>query len=106
MQLRLSDPAREYQQVKTAVDRAVLSVLESGQYVLDANVSKLEAAFAEFCGATHAVGTASGTTALMVGLRAAGIHYGSLHLQVYHGRHLFSRGYRALRRHQREYVNP
>jgi dTDP-4-amino-4,6-dideoxygalactose transaminase len=76
MQLKLADPAQEYALMKTAMDEAVLSVLQSGQYVLDENVRRLEETFAKFCGVTYGVGTASGTMALVVGLRAAGIGAG------------------------------
>jgi len=65
-QLQLSDPTREYQALG---GEAVLSVL-------DDNVRRLEKPFAEFCGVGHSIGTASGTTALVVGLHTAGISSG------------------------------
>jgi len=76
MQLRLSEATRDYEAAKKDIDEAVLSVLQSGQYVLDEHVRQLEAIFAQFCGVRHGVGTASGTMALLVGLRAAGIGFG------------------------------
>lgn len=53
--------------------RAVLEVLESGMLAQGARVEAFEDAFAEMCGARHAVATSSGTTALHVALLAHGI---------------------------------
>ncbi|AQL44831.1 hypothetical protein BV210_18880 (plasmid) [Halorientalis sp. IM1011] len=57
------------------VDRAT-EVLRSGRYVKGPMVERFEAAFAEFCGTDHAVGVASGTDAIYLALRAAGVDPG------------------------------
>lgn len=56
-----------------AVEQALLRVARSGRYVLGAEVEAFEAEFASWCGARHAVGVGSGTDALVLILRAAGI---------------------------------
>lgn len=53
--------------------RAVLEVLESGMLAQGSRVEAFEHAFAAMCGATHAIATSSGTTALHVALLAHGI---------------------------------
>ena len=52
---------------------AVLEVLDSGMLASGARVEAFEAAFAEVCGAEHAVAVGSGTAALHVGLWAMGV---------------------------------
>jgi dTDP-4-amino-4,6-dideoxygalactose transaminase len=67
---------REYQRLKPEIDAAIRSVLESGVYVTGDDVDSFEREFAAFCGAGHAVSTASGTTALIVGLKALDLQPG------------------------------
>lgn len=64
---------REYQALKPAVDAAVARVLDSGVFVESEEVATFEREFAEFSGVSHAVATASGSTALLIGLHALGI---------------------------------
>lgn len=47
---------------------AFADVLDSGWYVLGQQVSAFETAFADFCGAAHCVGVASGLDALVIAL--------------------------------------
>ena len=57
--------------------RAALDeTLESGWFVLGERVRRFETAFADWCGARHAVGVANGTDALAIALRAAGVRAG------------------------------
>jgi dTDP-3-amino-3,4,6-trideoxy-alpha-D-glucose transaminase len=52
---------------------AVTGVLDSGHYILGPEVSAFEQEFADYCGATHAVGVANGTEAITIALRAMGV---------------------------------
>ncbi|MFW6320316.1 MAG: DegT/DnrJ/EryC1/StrS family aminotransferase [Halohasta sp.] len=54
----------------------VSEVLESGRLADGPVVRSFESAFAEFCGADHAVATANGTTALETAIRALGLEAG------------------------------
>jgi len=54
------------------VDRAA-EVLRSGRYVKGPMVERFEHEFADFCGTEHAVGVASGTDAIYLSLKAAGV---------------------------------
>lgn len=56
-----------------ATEAALLRVARSGRYVLGPEVEAFEHDFAKCCGAGHAVGVASGTDALALPLRAAGV---------------------------------
>lgn len=56
-----------------ATERALVRVARSGRYVIGPEVNAFESEWAEVCGARHAVGVGSGTDALVLILRAAGI---------------------------------
>ena len=51
-------------------------MLESGNYILGECVARFEAAFAASCGASHAIGVASGTDAITIALMAVGVGAG------------------------------
>lgn len=76
----LLDLSRQYQALKPEIDAAVLSLLESGQYVVPSGahplVVQFENAAAAALGVKHAVGVANGTDALLLSLRALGIKPG------------------------------
>lgn len=67
------DLRRQYADLGAEVEAAVSRVLQSGQYVLGDEVSRFEQEFAAYCGARHAVGVNSGTSALHLALLAAGV---------------------------------
>ncbi len=59
-------------EIRTAVER----VMASQQFVLGREGSALEEELAKLCGVAHGVGLASGTDALILALRASGVHAG------------------------------
>jgi dTDP-4-amino-4,6-dideoxygalactose transaminase len=63
-------------QVDAELKEAVLSTLESGQYILGPQCRAFEAEFARYIGARQAVLASSGTAALWLGLRALGVKAG------------------------------
>lgn len=69
----IADPAAEYRELAAGIDVAVRRVLASGRYILGPEGAALEAEVAAYVGAAHAVGVNSGTDALHLALRAAGI---------------------------------
>lgn len=73
MNVPLIAPAREYEELRDAIDAALASVLESGRLVLGETVERFETAVAEYVGARAAVGVASGTDALRLSFEALGI---------------------------------
>ena len=67
------DLAAQRRRLGSAVDAAVTRVLNHCQFILGPEVRAFEAELAAFCGAKHVVTCASGTDALVLGLRARGI---------------------------------
>lgn len=66
-------PLRGYQRLQTEIDAAIAEVVDSGWYVLGEACTRFEASFSSYLGVEGAVGTASGTDALEVALRALGV---------------------------------
>src|SRR3954471_18818076 len=67
------DLAAQRRRLGSAVDDAVLKVMNHAQFMLGPEVRTFEADLAAFCGAKHVVSCASGTDALVLALRAQGI---------------------------------
>ena len=62
--------------VRTEVDEAIARVLDSGRVMLGPEVRGFEEEFARFTNSAHAIGTGSGTDALILALLAYGIGAG------------------------------
>lgn len=69
----LLDMAAQLAAIRPELDAAIAGVLAHGRFVGGTEVDAFERAWAEHCGTRRAVGVASGTDALVLGLRAAGI---------------------------------
>jgi dTDP-4-amino-4,6-dideoxygalactose transaminase len=67
------DLTRSVTALRSELDAAIAGVLDTGQFVLGPRVAEFEAAFAGYCGADAAVGVSSGTEAISIALRAAGV---------------------------------
>ena len=66
-----------YEEILQIPDFAQDPILTFGYQDIDGDaVASFEGAFAEYCGAAHAVGVGSGTDAIAIALRAAGIGAG------------------------------
>jgi dTDP-4-amino-4,6-dideoxygalactose transaminase len=63
----------QYGQIQEEVQEAVFRVLNRTHYILGPEVTAFEQEFAEWNGAKHAAGVASGTDALELALRALGV---------------------------------
>jgi dTDP-3-amino-3,4,6-trideoxy-alpha-D-glucose transaminase len=70
------DLSRRHAREGASLVAALEAVLASGQILLGPQLAAFEAEFAEWCGARHCVGLASGTDALRLVLTAAGIGAG------------------------------
>jgi dTDP-4-amino-4,6-dideoxygalactose transaminase len=73
VKIPLLDLVAQYQSIKGEIDPAVMDVLAKGSFVLGSNVAALEQEIAGYLGVDYAVGLASGTDALIIALRAAGV---------------------------------
>jgi dTDP-4-amino-4,6-dideoxygalactose transaminase len=70
------DLAAQHERIGTELERAVLAVMRSQQFILGPEVRELEGEIASYCGVARAVGCASGSDALMLALMALGIGEG------------------------------
>jgi len=68
-----ADLRRQYLGIKSDIDSAVFSLIESGSFVDGAPVDQLEESIAAVCGTRYGVAVASGTDALTLSLAASGI---------------------------------
>ncbi|MDF1543967.1 MAG: DegT/DnrJ/EryC1/StrS family aminotransferase [bacterium] len=73
MGVPLLDLSRQYDYLKDDLNAAVCRVMAHCGYILGPEVKELEQAIAELCNVGHARGVASGTDALLLALKAAGI---------------------------------
>src|SRR3990172_4266026 len=69
----LVDLKAQYATIKAEVDVAIQGVLSRCDFIMGDALSRFEKDFAQFIGASHCVGVASGTDALALALRAADI---------------------------------
>ena len=76
MQIPFIDLKTQYELYKDEINKEVLGVMESTQFILGPQVTKLENRLAEFTGAKHAIGCSSGTDALILALLALDIKTG------------------------------
>jgi len=67
------DLAAQRKRLGPAIDAAVARVLTHCQFIIGPEVTAFERELADFAGARHAVSCASGTDALVLGLRALGV---------------------------------
>ena len=73
----INDLKRHTQPLHAELAEALRLVTESGWYILGPRVQEFEAAFARYCGVEFGVGTANGTDALELALRAVGVGNGA-----------------------------
>ena len=76
MKIPLVDLKAQYLSIKDEIDQAISKVIQSSQFILGSEVDALEKEMADYLGAGHAVGVASGTDALQLALLACGIKTG------------------------------
>ena len=67
------DLTRQYKRIKEEILSATQRVYEKGHFILGEEVSAFEKEFSHYCGVRYGVGVGSGTDALYLALKAAGI---------------------------------
>ena len=72
----LVDLKKQYQSIKTEIDEAIQSVLDSQQFILGSEVSEFEKEISIYCNVKYAIGVSSGSDALLVALMALDIKPG------------------------------
>ncbi|AEU37822.1 Glutamine--scyllo-inositol transaminase [Granulicella mallensis MP5ACTX8] len=63
----------QYQALQDEIQLAIQKVLSTQSFILGENVAALEEEIAQYCGVAYGVGVASGTDALLLALKAAGV---------------------------------
>ena len=70
------DLTRQYRGIKEEILTATERVYEKGRFILGEEVSAFEEEFSHYCGVRFGIGVNSGTDALTLALKAAGIGEG------------------------------
>ncbi len=73
MNIPLLDLAAQHAAISEELDAAIAGVFAHGRFVGGPDVARFEDEFARYCGVSHCVGCASGTDALTLALRVAGV---------------------------------
>lgn len=73
MSVPILDLKAQYNTIREEIRAAIDSVLEKQHFILGPEVKALEKEIAAYCGTKYAVGVASGTDALILGLCACGV---------------------------------
>ena len=73
MEVAFADLGRAVAAERTQLDTAIAEVIDSGRFVLGAQVEAFEQEFAQASGAAEATGVASGTDAIELALRGLGV---------------------------------
>jgi len=76
MQINFIDLKAQYQEYRSEIDKEVLEVFSSAQFIGGEKLNNLENALAEYTGVKHAIGCSSGTDALLLSLMALDIGAG------------------------------
>lgn len=76
MKVPMLDLREQYKVIQDEFEPRLLDLVASGGYVLGPHVRSLEEILAALCGASHGIGVASGTDALLIALRAVGVEPG------------------------------
>ncbi len=75
-EVSLADLREQYAAIQREVDGAITRVMSAQRFVLGPEVAAFEDALAAYCGASHAVGCASGSDALLLTLASLGVGSG------------------------------
>ena len=76
MKINFIDLKAQYRAYQEEIDKEVLEVFSSAQFIGGEKLSNLEANLASYTGAKHAIGCSSGTDALLLALMALGVGAG------------------------------
>jgi dTDP-4-amino-4,6-dideoxygalactose transaminase len=67
------DLSGQFRDIQPEIEQVIRAVLDGGSYILGDELDRFELEFADYLGAAHSVGVASGTDAITLALRALGI---------------------------------
>ncbi len=73
MTIYMADLKAQYRSIESEIQAAIAQVFDRCQFILGENVKELESEIADYSDARFGLGVASGTDALLIALRAAGV---------------------------------
>lgn len=76
MNISFLDLHRQYSQIKLEIDEAIKKVVNQQYFILGEELNLFEKEFSAYLGSNYVVGVGSGTDAIILALRALGIHKG------------------------------
>jgi len=76
MKVNFVDLKAQYQTIKPEIDKAIENVISNTAFILGKAVAEFEEQFAAYCGAKHCAGINSGTSALIMALKALDVGEG------------------------------
>ena len=76
MAIPFVDLKAQYLSIKDEIDSAIQNVIDNAHFIMGPDVKEFEKEFAGFCGAAHAIGVSSGTSALHLALMSCGVGQG------------------------------
>jgi len=76
MKIPLYDLQAQYESIKQPIDEAIDAVIDRCDFILGEEVSLFEQEIAAYLGVKHAIGVSSGTDAIAIALRSAGLKRG------------------------------
>lgn len=76
MKVNFVDLKAQYQTIKPEVNNAIGNVISNAAFILGKAVADFEQEFASYCETKHCIGVNSGTSALILALKAMGIKEG------------------------------
>ena len=74
--MKIFDLKKQYRDFGNIIDKKILNILSSGNYILGDNVKKFEQLSGKYLNSKYTVSCNSGTDALVLSLRAIGIGSG------------------------------
>ncbi|NLO70091.1 MAG: DegT/DnrJ/EryC1/StrS family aminotransferase [Porphyromonadaceae bacterium] len=74
--MQFRDLKKQYQVLKSEIDKAMIETAESGAFIMGKAVKELEKSLAEYVGVKHCIGCANGTDALTLALKVWNIGAG------------------------------
>ena len=71
--IQMVDLQSQYQRIKTDVDRSIMQVIESAQFIKGPQVTEFQNHLEQYTGAKHVIPVGNGTDALQIALMALGL---------------------------------
>ena len=75
MRINFIDIKKQYQKMKSEIDKSILDVVNSGNFIMGQSVLDLETTLNKYTGSKHAISCSSGTDALLLALKSLNLKF-------------------------------